>query len=243
MHAERLAAIGHPRRRLALGVAGADLAERVPHHFGRARGGRLEHRDLVGVDDRALARLRVQQHRAAIAHRVTPDDAAQRRQIGGGDKGRHGPLRLVPFLGLEIFPAADAHPVPAPQPAVAQHVGQPRREGAILAWQAHRLGEPHGEPGQRRDARIGHAFVAGDQHAPRARAEQQQRFLEPRLEPGEKHHVREMLAIRVDTEPVDAGRRQRRIAAGDIAFGGQGARFGDGAEIGNVDLSKCDRHG
>ena len=113
--------------------------------------------------------------------------------------------RRVAFLGAPVgLPADDPDAGASCDPLVLQN----RREwpGAVarLARQAEVLKEV---PAKRQRRRAGHriALVADDHRRLAARAHDEDRFFESRVESGEVRHVRAVLAIRIDHEPVVAG--------------------------------------
>ena len=241
MGAQNLAGVAHDARRLQFADADPRSRDNAPDRGRSARGAPLVQRNLIGVDRRAKALRRVHQHGRRVGEHLRPArDPAQHRDetVGNKESGR----RLVPFRRLEIFPPDEADRLPASQACVSQHSREIGRARAVLAHQAHALRERRLDARKAGERRVGLALVSDHQDPPVARAEQQQRLLEPRLVAAKERYIGEMFAVGVDDEPIACGSRIGLAAARFVGGSGNAGRIERHAEGGDGDLAQRYRH-
>ena len=182
------------RHRLALGHAGADAGQQRAHSARRLAAGPLERGDLLGLVDDPQAFARIDEEvgrifdRAAIAHQVPQLVEEVRRQVAHARVG----VRL---------PADDADARTRPDSLGAENLGERQRAVARLVRQAEVL-EPM--PPQYHGRRTGDApALVADEHGGLClRADDEERLLEARVEPGQVRPVCAVLAIGIDDDAV-----------------------------------------
>jgi hypothetical protein len=168
--------------------------EEVSHPLRRLTAGPLELRDLLGLVDDSQAVGRVDQQVGRVLDAAArPDLRAQRVDEVRGNVMRVRPAVRLPAHGSDAGAGADA--------LARQELGQGSGSIAWLAGQAEVL-EPMPPHRQRRGTRHAPALVPDQQRRIVVRPDDQQRLLEPGIEPAQIREVGAVLAVGVDHEAV-----------------------------------------
>ena len=216
--------------RLRLGQARAQPEQQVTHALRRLAGRVLERGELLHLVDDAEAVARVDQEAGGVAHRASGADQSpqlvheERRRL---DRVRRG-------VGL---PADHADLRPGTNPFLTEELGQRPRTVARLARQTEIL-EPVAPHRERRRAGGPPVLVAHEDGWLAGLADDEDRFLEARVEARQIRQVRAVLAIGVDDQAVDFGRRRTGPQAFQpvgVERRGQLRRLVGHAEFGQVD--------
>ena len=120
------------------------------------------------------------EHGRRVLQRIGParNPAQHRHEIVGNEQASRG---VVPFRRLEIFPTREPDRLAGAHARFSQYGGKIGLERAILTHEAHALRQRNVETGKPGQWRVRFALVANDEHPPISWAEEQQRFLEPRI--------------------------------------------------------------
>ncbi len=192
---ERGAVPAEQRDRLALGHARTQAAQHVAHPAGRARRRVLEDGELVDVVDDAQAIGGV-------------DEEVGRVLDGAARAGR--PAQLVDQVRRQVagrsvrirLPADDPYPGSIPDPLLTEDLRERPRTIPWLAGEAEVL---EAMPPHRQGRRAGRApaFVPDEDRRLPLRPDDEQRLLEPWIEPRQEREVGAVLPIGVDHESVE----------------------------------------
>ena len=209
----------HRLDRLELAHAGAQGSDQPLDRLGTGDGGKFELGDLLDFIERPEPGRTLHQDGIGIDHRAGgPGNGAEGiGEVGRGFEPGFGRRCLG---GTKILPAGDADALPGGEAGGAQQGVERRRLAAILAHQA----EGRVEDGLNLDRGRGGAaevFGPGEQGRRGAGDDDEERFLEARVEAGEVSEVGAMLAVGIDQRRVKAGVDQRP---------------GEGAETAGIDL-------
>ena len=184
------------RRRLELAHAGADAEDDALDRLRCVACGELEGGELFDLVRGAEPGGSVHQERRSVCDAAGwPNGGAQRIGDKGGD--------LEPGVGVrrfgrrEILPADRSDGRAGSDARVGKELGKRRRAAPILSEQAERWIKPDVEADRRR---VCSALVLrpGEEHWIAARYEDQQRFLEARIEAGQKSEIGEVLPVGID---------------------------------------------
>ena len=183
---------------LLLGHAGPQAGQQAAHAVGGLAGGPLEIGQLLDLVDDAQTVGRVDQQVAGVLDQ--PRRAGQPAELVHEEGGR---LELRP-VGVRL-PADHADPAAGADPLGGEDVAQRPRPVPGLVRQAQVLEQV---ASHRERRRAGHpvALVADEDGRLIGRAQDEDRLLEPRIEPGQPGQVGAVLSIGVDDDPVVAAR-------------------------------------
>ena len=180
MSGKDLASVAHRARRLHFTQAEPRSGQDTPDGGGGACRAPFVQSDLIDVDRRTQAGRRMHEHGRRVLQRIgaARNPAQHRCEIVGNEQARRV---VVPFRRLEIFPTHEPDRLAVAYARFSQYGGKIGLERAILTHEAHALRERDVETGKPGQGRVRLALVANHKHTPLSWAEQQQRFLEPRI--------------------------------------------------------------
>ena len=223
--------------------AGPQVAQQRENAVRDDAGRVLELRDLLRLVHDPEAVLRVHQEVSRVDD-LAGAAAEVAQQVGEVRGDLERPRAAGHERADEVLPAHAADAGAAADAAVAQDRAQRARRVARLAHKAELLEQLDLEA-ERRIGQVPHALVTDDQTCPAIGAQEQQGFLEPRVQAGEVGQVGAVFTVAVDREhvelrPADAVRGM--LEPGLQYCGGQLRQGWRPPEIGQVYACELDLH-